>query len=507
MLLLASLHAGVATRKAPPLPPQCVLTPATSFDGHDINKAAATNKDGTCCDLCSAWPGCTAWTLYQGECYMKNSTAGRKACATCSSGQPTPCDSFGSSAACPRPRCEWGGSSEGADSSGGGRRGCTAAPPPPPWVPPAELPTKWEMSGITFTGGRYCPNVTMGGAASLRSLSHLASTGANWVAIVVTQYQWSINSTQIFPLYNGSAVTDETSSYYEFVTIPEADVTATIRHARSLGLRVMLKPHVDLLRDEKPAGRFWRGDIGGCPATDWGPKSPHDVTPFTPAQWTAWFDSYAKFLLPYAKLAHAEGVEMLAVNTELYCPNKQTQMWRKVVAAVRQVYPTGKLTVAAIAGHEKEMKWWDAVDVIGFDAYYHVDGSTLRAKVDAWKPFIELAADLHSQYNKPIAYTEIGYCSGHCSRSHRPSAANYATHAQHYEAVFEAFRNYDWFLGSFWWNWNTDDGHFEARSDDCLTPQWKPAEKVLRKYYRATIAQPPQPSAPALCMGANKCTC
>ena len=94
-----------------------------------------------------------------------------------------------------------------------------------------------------------------------------------------------------------------------------------------------------------------------------------------------------------------------------------------------------------------------------------------------------------------------------------------------------------WFLGSFWWNWNTDDGHFAPvrhprdspsinhcigtligthywlfrmslqGSDDCLTPQWKPAEHVLRHYYRAVLPQPAPPAEPAVCMGAGACTC
>jgi hypothetical protein len=167
------------------LPPQqpdpqqhCKFHPTTSFDGHDIDRAVAKDA-GACCALCSARLGCTAWTLYSGECYMKDSTAGRKACAACSSGLPPPCAGFDTAVSCPVPRCTWDGE----------KSGCT----PPPWTPPAELPTKWEMSGITFTGGRYCPNVTMGNPASSRSLAHLASTGASWVAIVVTQYQWRLN--------------------------------------------------------------------------------------------------------------------------------------------------------------------------------------------------------------------------------------------------------------------------------------------------------------------------
>lgn len=152
------------------------------------------------------------------------------------------------------------------------------------------------MSGITFTGGRYCPNVTVGSPAAQRSLRHLASTGANWVAIVVTQYQWAVNSTAIFPLHSSTVVNDTTSHYYEFVTLATEEVRAAIRQAHGLGLKVML---IDLLRDNKPVGRFWRGDIGGCPeGMPPGPHPPAGVTPFTAEQWTAWFQSYSQFLAP-----------------------------------------------------------------------------------------------------------------------------------------------------------------------------------------------------------------
>merc|ERR1712224_1110097 len=115
-------------------------------------------------------------------------------------------------------------------------------------------------------------------------------------------------------------------------------------------------------------------------------------------------------------------------------------------------------------------------------------GDTLEELVASWKPYVELAFDLHSMYNRPVAYTEIGYCSGQCSRNHVPSTVDYTAHALKYEAVFEAFRGKDWFLGAFWWNWNTDPGAFNT--DDCLTPQFKLAEDVLRKYYRATQPKP-----------------
>jgi hypothetical protein len=53
-----------------------------------------------------------------------------------------------------------------------------------------------------------------------------------------------------------------------------------------------------------------------------------------------------------------------------------------------------------------------------------------------------------ARYSRPIAYTEIGYCSGKCSRTHTPSGANYERHAMQYTAVFEAFRGVRWFAGA-----------------------------------------------------------
>lgn len=378
----------------------------------------------------------------------------------------------------------------------------SALPPTTNTAPPRPLPDKWNMSGITFTGGRYCPEVAMGGNESFASLQRLASTGANWVSIVVTWYQWNISSTEIFPLYNASLVNDTTSHYYTFVTLSNAEVTAAIKHAHALGLSVMLKPHIDLLRDNKPDGRFWRGTIGGCPATDWRPP-PAGVEPFTEAQWDVWFESYASFIMGYARMAESLNVDMLSLNCELYCANRQSQRWRTLASRVRGAFSKA-LTVSQIVGHEEEITWWDAVDVIGIDAYYKIAGDTLEEMVAGWADAIALGEKLHTQYDRPIAYTEIGYCSGKCSRTHTPTKANYERHAMQYTAVFEAFRGVRWFAGCFWWNWNTDPGAFDG--DDCLTPQQKPAEDVLRTYYRARSPKP-LPVGVAVCAGAGKCTC
>jgi hypothetical protein len=133
--------------------------------------------------------------------------------------------------------------------------------------------SSWLMQGMTYTGDRYCPQVPMGSALANLSLSQLATTGANWVAIVVTQYQQNISSKTIFPIYDpqsGNSLlfviwcllfivlyalldfpfkTDVECNYYVFVTTPMSGVRAAIQQAHALGLRVMLKPHIDLLEN------------------------------------------------------------------------------------------------------------------------------------------------------------------------------------------------------------------------------------------------------------------
>lgn len=44
----------------------------------------------------------------------------------------------------------------------------------------------YKYKGITFTNGKYCPNVTFDSPEALYSLTQLRLTGADSVAIVVT---------------------------------------------------------------------------------------------------------------------------------------------------------------------------------------------------------------------------------------------------------------------------------------------------------------------------------
>lgn len=357
------------------------------------------------------------------------------------------------------------------------------------------LPAKWAVSGITFTAGRYCPNVTMGSDKALWSLDHLASTGATHVSLVVTNYQHSINTTQIFPLYNASQVPSE-YGYYVHVTVSEEDLVRAIRHAKSRNLSVMLKPHVDPLTDNAPIGNTWRGQIGEY---------------FGDQQWDEWFESYWSMLKRYATIARAEGVEILSMNCELISANNQTRRWRELVEETRKL--VGKdvaLTTSPNGhGHENWVEWYDVLDIIGVDWYDRINGTTLHEMVESWSPYLAHLEGISTKFGgKPLMMTEMGVCSGlnGCDRNKDATPASRQHQAMRYEALFLATAGKgDWFLGGFWWNWDSDPavGWGEDANDSCLSPAWKPAESILRKYYRASQPVPILPEG----MRESQCVC
>ncbi len=193
----------------------------------------------------------------------------------------------------------------------------------------------------------------MGSMLANLSLAQLSTTGTNFVAIVVTQYQQNISSKSIYPLFD--AQPDLECNYYSFVTTKDAELRAAIQKTHSLGMKVMLKPHVDLLENHLPCGKFWRGEIG---------------TSFSSQDWQEWLESYTSMILPYAKMAEEESVELFSVNCELYVANMNApeELWRQLISKIRSVY-SGKLTVASNwSPFPSTVKWWDAVDYIGVDA-------------------------------------------------------------------------------------------------------------------------------------------
>ncbi|MEW5868553.1 MAG: carbohydrate binding domain-containing protein [Chloroflexota bacterium] len=310
-----------------------------------------------------------------------------------------------------------------------------------------------KQSGVTF--GSWWPG-QYASADGERALRNAAQSGAGWVALIVTQYQETIASVSIAA---GPA------------TPSDADLIYAINLAHELGLKVMLKPHVDLAGDPEHG----RGAIGQG---------------FHAAQWAAWFASYQVFIGHYAQLAQAHGVEQLCIGTELSAAESRASEWRAVAAAVRSQY-NGALTYAAI-GDGWDLTWWEALDYIGLNAYYPLtdeNDPTLAELKAAWESRLPSLAALSQSWNRPILFTEIGYLNRD-GANRAPwdwtisGTIDLQEQADAYQAVFESVYQQPWFAGLYWWLWLVDpaDG---GPCDSGFSPYDKPAEDVLRAWYGA----------------------
>ncbi len=311
------------------------------------------------------------------------------------------------------------------------------------------------QKGVAYTG--YW-GTAYEGDGPLLALDRLEDTNASWVSVLVTGYQETIHTTSIDFAGPG--------------TPTDASVERIIRRAHDLGLKVMLKPHVDLANDSE----HYRGEIG---------------PDFTPADWAAWFSSYRPFILHYAAMAESAGCELFCVGCELGTTAVHQTEWRAIVAAVRGVY-AGPLTYAdnQVESDLDAVDWWDAVDFIGQDAYptlTQVVAPTVDDLLGGWTSFRAKLQQLSDRWGKPLILTEIG-CRSILGGAQNPwdwqrqGPVDLTVQANFYEAACRAVEGRSWLRGMYWWQWSPDpdDG---GTNDTGYTPHGKPAEDVLRSWY------------------------
>lgn len=332
-------------------------------------------------------------------------------------------------------------------------------PPPPTAVPGAAF--QRGMAYVSYQRGEF------GGDGSNTVLAEqIAPLGVNWLAVVVTCYQESATATTI-DCGSGATPSDD-------------DVTQVIHAAHALGMKVLLKPHVNI-RDSAT----WRGEI--APAND-------------ESAWRAWFASYTALITHYAAIAQQTGAEYFAVGTELAGTSQRAADWRAVVRQVRAAY-RGPLTYAANhSGEETAIQWWDALDAIGVDAYYPLgtdDDPGIAQLTAAWQPAVARLGDLSRQWNRPVMLTEVGYQSAR-GANRTPwgitgTPADAQVQADCYQSVFNAFADKPWLLGIYWWA-ATPLPAQGGPTDTDFTPLNKPAAAVLRANYSGAQPHPVTPS-------------
>ncbi|WP_434810534.1 glycoside hydrolase family 113 [Microbacterium sp. bgisy189] len=286
---------------------------------------------------------------------------------------------------------------------------------------------------------------TPAAADSMRLMSEHA---VSWTAIAYSALQATAFSTEI--------------GFRDEPTVTDDEIVWAIREAKALGMKVCLKPVVNV------EDGTWRAFIGFF---DW------DV-PGEPS-WTQWFASYTEFILHAARIAEAEGCEMLCIGCEMVRADGQEAHWRALISKVREVY-SGLITYNCDKYQEDRVTWWDAVDVISSSGYYPVH--TWDAQLDRIAPVVEASG-------KPFFFMEAG-CPSREGSAQLPNDWNLVgdpsgqEQLTYYREMFRAVRARDWVDGLMLWDWPANlYAREDAAGNDDYCPYGKPAAPYLIEQY------------------------
>lgn len=264
-----------------------------------------------------------------------------------------------------------------------------------------------------------------------------------------------------------------------------SESTAGIRdlaaRAKERGMGVILKPHI------------WIGHYSAD-------GQERDAIGFeADAGWRAWEAQYRAFILYYARLAAEMDARVLVIGSELRrVARERTAFWRDLIAEVRATYD-GRLTYAANWSDDlTEIRFWDALDYVGVQAYFPLAPEAVRADslsverlAQGWARHADELQRLHRRTGRPVLFTEIGYRSAPDAASapwrwpedggrHEP--ADPELQARCYRAFFHALGEARWLAGAIVWKWHPAP---EANRPVGFTPQDKPAAEVLRQGFGA----------------------
>ena len=327
-------------------------------------------------------------------------------------------------------------------------------------APAPLVPADAVMNGMTEAG--YSPTV-LSGPDVTGQLTRLKRDGVTWLAIQVAWFQKTDTSTTIAPSPTG--------------TPTDGSVTALIRIAHRMGFRVFLNPFVNAL-----TGSGWQAD-------------------FHPSSVFRWFQSFDRYLAHYARLAQRDHADMMAIGDEfdsLDAVPAYKPYWLHAIRVARTYYK-GPLVYGADWQHYQRVTFWHALNDVGIDAYFPLSATpnpslgTLEAAwtreantIQAWRVKAGLAA-------KPFIMTELGYPSERGAAAkpgtwYPSEPVNLTIQERCYLATFRTIYKRPWLRGIFWFWWanpSNPDWRGGPR-DNGYTPRGKPAEAVLRYYFRAS---------------------
>ena len=244
-----------------------------------------------------------------------------------------------------------------------------------------------------------------------------------------------------------------------------------IRELKKEGIEVMLKPQIWI----------WRGSFTGHMKME------------REEDWLDLENCYRNFILDFAQIAAEEKVALFCIGTELeQFINHRPDYWFELIRDIQKVY-SGKLTYAANWDEYKRVPFWEALDFIGVDAYFPIASSktpSLEESIDGWQQWKDQMQDISESWDRPVLFTEYGYRSVDYAgkepwvSSRELKEVNLVAQKNLLEALYQEIWMEEWFAGGFLWKWHPPYKKVGGEEDTFFTPQGKPAEKLIRSYYR-----------------------
>ncbi|MEM7584794.1 MAG: hypothetical protein AAF560_15490 [Acidobacteriota bacterium] len=305
------------------------------------------------------------------------------------------------------------------------------------------------LRGMTVS----CPGYgRIWGSRSMQSsLTELASLGVRWVSI-----------------HPYAGVRRNGTIRFE----PAAEtgyLERSVAYAREAGIELFWKPHLAYW------GSFeWRGTI------EFGEDE---------AAWRRFFDGYRAFIIDHARFAERHGIPLLSIGLEYERTTGREAEWRRIIADVRRVY-SGQITYAANWDRLGAVPFWDALDLIGVQAYFPLSGSadpSIGEIQASWDAHLSRLRELSERYEKPVLFAEIGYDVSPLAASEpwltksRDNPTNRALQQRLMEVALSRIEREPHIRGMFWWKWmpgSRNYGDFAMRHPrvmETLRRAWAPS--------------------------------
>lgn len=292
---------------------------------------------------------------------------------------------------------------------------------------------------------------------TLNDIRPMKEIGADWVSLMPYAF---IRKGENKLTYN---------SERQWVSETLEGIKKDILLSQQAGFKIMLKPHVWI------SHRAYTGDY----------------SLFEEKDWQRFETSYKEYIMAFARVAEEHRVEMVCIGTEWRKFIKERPaFWNTLIVEIQKVY-SGKLTYAANWDEYRETPFWNQLDFIGVNAYFPLSESKNPKRIqleNSWQPVLEQLSELSSIVQKPVLFTEYGYRSIegttiHPWESYTQVAASMHEQEVALEVLYNSVWDKKWFAGGFLWKWFNKHNERGGEENIGYTPQNKPAELVVKKYY------------------------